>query len=81
MAGGPKKDHSSVHESLLPLIFLFLLILSLLPTRTQTTSELEPIESRLECVNSMDLPELQRPVEDGFQPDNIDLCAMTTPVS
>jgi hypothetical protein len=49
---------------------------------SQTTSQVEPIGSRLERVNSMDLPELQRLVEDGFQPDNIDLqediilCAM-----
>jgi hypothetical protein len=66
MAGGPKKDKPSIHESLLPLIFLFLLFLS-------PSQQIEPIGSRLERVNSMDLSELQRLVEDGFQPDNIDL--------
>ena len=36
-------------------------------------SQPEAIRSRLESVNSMDLNELQRLVEEGFQPDNIDL--------
>ena len=36
-------------------------------------SQSEAIRSRLERVNSVDLNELQRLVEEGFQPDNIDL--------
>jgi superfamily II DNA or RNA helicase len=40
---------------------------------SQNVSQSETIGSRLERVNNMDMGELQRLVEEGFQPDNIDL--------
>jgi hypothetical protein len=45
--------------------------LPILPS--QNVSQSETIGSRLERVNNMDMGELQRLVEEGFQPDNIDL--------